>query len=458
MSELQKTVVLNVVGLCSNLIGKDTPFLQSLVEESTSTPVKPVIPAVTTTAQTTYLTGRYPNEHGIVANGWYFEEEAEIKLWRQSNRLVQGEKIWDEAKKKDPNFSCANLFWWYNMYSTVDYSITPRPMYPADGRKIPDVYTYPMELRDELQDSLGQFPLFKFWGPATSIEVSQWIARSAKMVEEKYAPTLTLIYLPHLDYNCQRHGPKHISVEKDLQEVDAVIRDLYTYYEAKGANVLILSEYGITPVNRAVHINRILRRAGLIQYRMERGREMLDAGASDAFAMADHQIAHVYIKDKTRVEEVKKLLDGVEGVAEVLDEEGKKAYKLNHERSGDLVLLAEDDAWFTYYYWLDDTKAPDYARTVDIHRKPGYDPVEMFLDPKLWFPKLKVIATVLLRKLGFRMLMEVIPLDASLIKGSHGHLPKDKGDWPILIQKEQIGEAEIEAHEVYEAISKSLNL
>ena len=93
------------------------------------------------------------------------------------------------------------------MYSSADVSVTPRPMYPADGRKLPDVYSMPAALRDELQARLGTFPLFDFWGPRASIASTRWIAEASKIVEEKFNPTLTLIYLPHLDYNLQRLGP-----------------------------------------------------------------------------------------------------------------------------------------------------------------------------------------------------------------------------------------------------------
>ena len=460
MAPASKTVVLNVVGLTSGLIGPHTPFLKKWTEEGSLRHIQPVIPAVTCTAQATYLTGTYPDTHGIVANGWYFQEEAEVKLWRQSNRLVQGEKLWDIAKKQDPTFTCANMFWWYNMYSTVDYSVTPRPMYPADGRKIPDIYTFPATLRNELQDTLGQFPLFKFWGPATSIEVSEWIAQASIQVDTTYDPTLTLIYLPHLDYNCQRYGPEHPSVFADLKEIDAVCESLITYYENQGANVIVLSEYGITGVDHPVHINRILREAGHIAIREERGLELLDAGASRAFAMADHQIAHVYVKHPADIPQVKQLLEQVEGIAQVLDHETKSQYNLDHPRSGELVALSTPNAWFTYYYWLEDNKAPDFARTVDIHRKPGYDPVEMFLNPKLWFPKLTVIRKLLMRKLGFRVLMDVIPLDASLIGGSHGHLPSDKKDWPVLAHRKNLDEnmQALEAHEVFSFLLSSLNL
>src|SRR5687768_3414558 len=328
-----------------------------------------------------------PSEHGIVGNGWYFRDECEIKFWRQSNKLVQRPKVWDVARQRDASgiFTCANICWWYAMYSTADYTVTPRPMYPADGRKLPDCWTHPPELRNRLQEKLGQFPLFQFWGPATSIRATQWIADAAMHVYERHSPTLTLIYLPHLDYRLQKYGPdpRHPRNAADLRELDAVVGQLLDYFAAEDQpRIMIISEYGIVPVARPVHLNRVLREHQLITYRTELGREMLDPGASGAFAVADHQVAHVYVNDATQLNRVHALLEKTPGVARVLDETDKRQFHLDHERAGDLVVLAEPDAWFTYYYWLDDNRAPDFARTVDIHRKPGYDPVELFLDPK----------------------------------------------------------------------------
>ncbi len=456
--ELQKTVVINIVGLSSNLIGDDTPFIQSWMERGVKKNIKPVLPAVTCTAQSTYLTGAYPEDHGIVANGWYFQQESEVKFWRQSNKLVEGTKIWEFARAVDPSFTCANMFWWYNMYSSVDYSVTPRPMYPADGRKIPDVYTYPGSLRSELQDELGTFPLFKFWGPKTSIESSEWIARASIRVEQAYNPTLTLIYLPHLDYNLQKVGPEHKEVEKDLREIDRVVEKLVDFYEKRGARVILLSEYGITPVDRAVSINRVLREAGFIRVREELGRELLDAGASEAFAVADHQIAHVYVKNKERIPEVKALLEATEGIELVLDEFSKEIHHIDHARAGDLVAVADHRSWFTYYYWLSDDKAPDFARTVDIHRKPGYDPVEMFIDPNILFPMAKVGWTLFLRKLGFRVLMDLTPLDPTLVKGSHGRVDIDEAYYPVFITRQPLRQEEevISATDVFGLIMKHL--
>lgn len=451
---MDKTIVLNVVGLTPELIGEHTPFLSKWQKQGKTTSIKPVLPAVTCTAQATYYTGENPDRHGIVANGWYFRDECEVKLWRQSNKLVQTPKIWDKAKMLDPNFTCANLFGWYNMYSSVDYAVTPRPMYPADGRKIPDIYTKPMELRPWLTKELGEFPLFNFWGPNTSIKATQWIADAAKKVELKHSPTLTLIYLPHLDYCLQKVGTNPDDVAQDLGEIDRVCQDLIEFYEARNGKVIVLSEYGITEVNQPIHLNRLFREQGLITVREELGKEILIPGASKAFAVADHQIAHVYVNDPSCLSQVREILENTPGIDLVLDNAGKEQYHLNHDRSGELVAIAKSNAWFTYYYWLDDKVAPDFARTVDIHRKPGFDPVELFIDPAISQPKAKVGLTLLKKKLGFRYLMDVIPLDATLVKGSHGNITDDLERSPLLITQQQdvLNSDAIEAKEVFQVI------
>jgi predicted AlkP superfamily pyrophosphatase or phosphodiesterase len=455
---MRKTVVLNVVGLTPGLVGPSTPRLSTWAQQGKTTTITPVVPAVTCTAQATYITGVYPDRHGIVGNGWYFRDEGEVKFWRQSNRLIQAPKVWEVARAIDPAFTCANLFWWFNMYSSVDVAVTPRPMYPADGRKLPDIYTQPSPLRAELQNRLGTFPLFDFWGPRASIRSSRWIAGAARLVEQQYDPTLTLIYLPHLDYNLQRLGPGDPAIQRDLLDIDSVAGELIDFYEARGAQVIVLSEYGITRVLRPVHINRVLREHGCIAVREELGLELLDAGSSAAFAVADHQIAHVYLNDPGRARPVRELLEQTPGIEQVLDEAGKKRSHLDHPRAGDLVAIAEPDAWFTYYHWLDDRRAPDFARTVEIHRKPGYDPVELFLDPALKLPKLKVGLKLLKKQLGFRYLMDVTPLDASLVRGSHGRLAESPDDRPLLITR-QAGSLEgsvIDAAEVSGLILRHL--
>ena len=454
---MKKTVVINIVGLSQRLIGEHVPAIQSFLEKGTSAPITPVLPAVTCSAQSTYLTGKMPSEHGIVGNGWYFKDELEVKFWRQSNRLVKSEKIWDVLKKEDPNFTCANLFWWYNMYSSADFSVTPRPNYLADGRKIPDVYSHPAALRDTLQNELGTFPLFSFWGPKTSVKSSQWIADAAIKTDQLHNPTLSLIYLPHLDYNIQKYGNDFTKIAKDLNEIDAVVAQLIQHYEAQNANIILLSEYGITDVDRPIHLNRVFRKNGYISIRTERGLELLDAGASKAFSVADHQVAHVYLNDISLKAEVKKLLQNVEGVEQVLSDSEIEEVQLNHERCGDLVVVADNRSWFTYYFWEDDAKAPDFARMVDIHKKPGYDPVELFTDPsdKLIIPK--IIGKLALKKLGFRTLMNVIPLQAELVKGSHGRIPENIEDYPVFISNKTFPAKEIiNATEVFGLIKEAV--
>lgn len=438
---MKRLAVINVVGLTADLIDKGMPRISLLKQSGGICSVNPALPAVTCTAQSNYLTGLTPSQHGIVANGWYNRDLAEVQFWKQPNQLVQAPKVWDRMKAHDPGFTCAKVFWWYNMYTSTDYSLTPRPMYPADGRKVFDIYTWPYDIRSEVKKELGPFPFPTFWGPAAGMDtpqgppqaVSQWIADSARWVEKKYQPSLNLVYLPHLDYNLQRYGPDHPCIPEDLARIDTIVGDLVDFLEKRGVGSLILSEYGITPVRKPIHLNRLFREQGWLTIKEELGRELIDFGASKVFAVADHQVAHVHVQDSSRLSEVRSLLESVDGVDWVWGADEKKDNGLDHERAGDLVVFSKDWAWFTYYYWMQDDRAPDFARCVDIHRKPGYDPVELFLDPSLTFPKLKIAWRLLQKKLGFRMLMDVIPLDANLIKGSHGTRPEDKRHYPVLL-------------------------
>jgi predicted AlkP superfamily pyrophosphatase or phosphodiesterase len=433
---MRPTLAILVAGLTSRHIGRDTPHIGALGRAGASRPLATVTPAVTCTVQATFMTGTLPREHGIVANGWLFRDLMEVWLWRQSNRLVDGEMIWQAGRRRDAAFTTANLFWWYNMAASHDIGVTPRPIYRADGRKLPDCYTKPLELRDELTERLGPFPLFQFWGPATSIAASRWIADAALHVRRTRSPTLTLVYLPHLDYDLQRFGPDDPRIAASLREVDAVTGDLIADAARDGARVVILSEYGITPVSTPVHINRALRQAGLLRVRREGDGELLDPAQSDAFAMSDHQIAHIYVAKTELIEEVRRIVASLPGVEHVLDRAEQSALAIDHARSGELVALARSDAWFTYYYWLDDRHAPDFARLVEIHRKPGYDPVELFVDPAIRLPKLAIGWRLARRTLGFATLMDVIPLDAALVRGSHGRVTDNAADGPVFISSE----------------------
>jgi predicted AlkP superfamily pyrophosphatase or phosphodiesterase len=429
------------------MLGPDMPQLAAFARTGAVASITPAFPAVTCTAQADYVTGASPSTHGIVGNGWYDRDLAEVHFWKQSNHLVQASKVWDRLRAAHPGFTCAKLFWWYNMYSTADYSITPRPMYPADGRKIFDIYTHPASIRSEIKRELGEFPFPAFWGPAAGVStpqgapdaVSKWIAAAARWIEERHQPTLSLVYLPHLDYNLQRLGPGDPRTREDWRRIDTIAGDLTGFFDRRGVRVIVLSEYGITDVNQPVHLNRLFREQGWLAIKDELGLELLDAGASRAFAVADHQVAHIYLNDRSLENKVRTLVESTPGVDRVLAAPEKRAMGIDHRRAGDLIVVARENAWFTYYYWQDDARAPDFARCVDIHRKPGYDPVELFLDPKLPAVKLQILWRLLKKRLGFRMLMDVIPLDATLVKGSHGRRPENPEHHPVLVTRSPTG-------------------
>ncbi len=442
MSESQqgkgaRTAILNVVGLTRRHLGKQTPKLLAFAQrrKHSIVEVEPVLPAVTCTAQATYLTGKTPSEHGIVANGWYDRSLHEHHYWKQSNQLVEGKKLWETLRHDHPGLTCAKLFWWFNMYSTVDYSITPRPLYRSDGLKTFDVHAHPLSIRDEVKRDLGEFPFASFWGPRAGLASTEWIAESAKWLEKKQSPDLSLVYLPHLDYDLQRLGPNDPAIDAQLRALDEVAGDLIEFLENRGVRVVVLSEYGITEAKRVVYPNRALREKGWLSIKDELGLEYLDCGGSRCFALTDHQIAHVYLNDSSPsfANKVRTALEGLEGVDQVLDRETRKAAGLDHKRAGDLIAIAKQDAWFAYYHWEDEAKAPDFARCVDVHRKYGYDPAELFLDPTIAFPTTKAALKLMKKKLGFRIFMDLVPLDATLVKGTHGAIPESRKDWPLLI-------------------------
>ena len=427
---MSKLLVIDVVGMTPDLL-EHMPRVQAVAASGFAAELGTVLPAVTCAVQSTFLTGTTPAEHGIVGNGWYFRDLGEVLLWRQHNALVQGDKVWDLLRRERPGFRVANICWWYAMGADVDTTVTPRPVYHADGRKSPDCWTWPPELHDRLTDELGAFPLFSYWGPTASIKSSAWIVAAARKVLPDH--DLTLVYVPHLDYDLQRFGPASPQAAQAARDVDAALAPLLDDAERAGVTVVLLSEYGITEVHRPVDVNRALRRAGLLHVHHNATGELLDPWTSRAFAVADHQIAHVYVKDPDDVAQVAGLLGDLPGVDEVLDRAGQAAYGLDHERAGELVVVAEPDAWFTYYYWLDDADAPDFAKAVEIHKKPGYDPAELFLDPEDRWVKARAATGLLRKKVGLRYAMSVIPLDPAPVRGSHGRLPARAQEGPVLV-------------------------
>jgi predicted AlkP superfamily pyrophosphatase or phosphodiesterase len=429
-------ILLNAVGLTGRLLAH-APRLRALAAAGWVRPLREQVPAVTCTAQATLLTGQMPHQHGIVANGWLFRDTGEVRFWQQSNRLLLAPPLYEtalrRARDRGRSFRCAKLFWWFNQGAAVALSVTPKPHYGADGSKAFGIWGDPPELPHRLERQLGPFPFPSFWGPLAGRPATAWIANCAAAVLRDERPDLTLVYLPHLDYDPQRFGPSGCDMNRLVGELDEDCAPLLDAARETGARVWVVSEYGHVAVTRAVLPNRALRQAGLLAVRAGPFGEQLDTFASRAFAVCDHQLAHVYVAGADDVPWVRDLLAALPGVGRALVGEERAEAHLDHDRSGEVILLAEPDAWLAYPFWLDDRRAPDYARTVDIHRKPGFDPCELFFDPRLRWPRGRVLWRLAQKKLGLRALVDVIGLDPGIVRGSHGLSAADAADRPLLV-------------------------
>lgn len=460
---MQPLCVIDAVGLTPRHLGPATPHLNKLASAGFAAPMHGIVPALTCSAQASLLTGKLPSAHGIVGNGWFFRELGETRFWVQANALAEGEKLYETARKRavlrNERFTCAKLFWWFNQGAAVDWALTPKPYYGCDGRKEFGIAGQPENFAASMESALGPFPFSSFWGPMAGLPSSAWIAKAAIETMRRHRPTLTLVYLPHLDYDLQRFGPDDARCLDRVRELDGLVGEIANAAEEIGATTVVLSEYGLVPVQRPVHINLELRHAGWLSVRPGPFGEMLDPFTSRAFAVADHQIAHVYVRDPRDRKKVAEKLRAVDGIARVLEGHERAEIGLDHARAGELIALSQPKSWFTYYYWAGDRSAPDFARTVDIHRKPGYDPCELFFDPKLAAPKLRAGLRLLQKKLGFRYRMDVVPLDASLVRGSHGLEPADALDGPIYLCNRNVEKAErVGMLEVKERLLRLLGL
>jgi predicted AlkP superfamily pyrophosphatase or phosphodiesterase len=411
----KRVVVLNLVGLTPTHTNNRelTPNINRIASGGNVSKIRPPFPPVTGTVQTTLLTGYEANRHGIVSNGRYNIDERKVTMWEQTAAPIEGERIWDMLKRLDSNATSAVLFWQYMKYASADILITPSPIHLEDGMK-EWYFSKPTGWYEQVADKRGPFRLHSFWGPLASFASSEWIAGAALDTIRTFDPTLTLVYLPNLDYQAQRFGPESSEAKQSVKEIDNLVGEFVDELDRMGKGddtaLLILSEYAIQPVHRPVYINRILRDNGWLKVNRVDGKEYVDLYHSQAFAVVDHQVAHIYIQGDIE-HEVSSALEEVDGIDQVLGELGKRQRRLDHPRSGELVAVAERDSWFPYYWWYEDIDAPPFARTIDIHRKPGYDPVELFVDKQT----------------------RSIPLKPELIKGSHGVLPTTNDDLVSVI-------------------------
>jgi predicted AlkP superfamily pyrophosphatase or phosphodiesterase len=400
---MKYSILVDVVGLEEKHLDSGLlPNVAKIAENGEIGKLEPTFPAVTSTVQASVLSGKYPREHGIISNGLYDRNTYNVSFWEQSSSLVQSQRIWDTVKKSN-GIKTAVLFWQNTMYANSDIVITPRPIH-LDDKMVMWCYSKPVGYYEKLKEKLGEFNLAGYWGPLASPKSSEWITNAAEYTLESERPNFLFVYIPHADYSAQRFGKGAVQVRDDLKKADELVGRLVQKVIELGirdeTQFIILSEYAFNDVNGAVPLNVVLRDADLLSIRTIQEKEYLDLEYSKAFAMVDHQVAHIYVKNGYE-RETRKVLENTNGVETILDSSGKKELAIDHERSGELIAISTRDRWFSYYWWHDESRAPDFARKVDIHRKPGYDPVELFIDHKT----------------------KSIPLDASLIKGSHGRPP-----------------------------------
>jgi predicted AlkP superfamily pyrophosphatase or phosphodiesterase len=399
------SILLDVVGLeVKHLDSGLLPNIAKISENGEAAKLEPTFPAVTSTVQASILSGKYPREHGIISNGLYDRSTYNVSFWEQSSSLVQTQRVWDTVKQEKNSKKTAVLFWQNTMYANSDIVVTPRPIH-LDDKMVMWCYSKPVGYYEKMKEKFGEFNLASYWGPFASPKSSEWIANAAEYTLESERPNFLFVYIPHADYSAQRFGKTTVQVRDDLKKADEIVGRLVQKVSDLGirdeTQFIIISEYAFNDVKAAVPLNLVLRDAGLLSIRTIHEKEYLDFEYSKAFAMVDHQVAHVYIKNGYE-RETRKALENTEGVEKILDSSGKKELAIDHERSGELIAISARDRWFSYYWWYDENRAPDFAGKVDIHRKPGYDPVELFIDQKT----------------------KSIPLDARLVKGSHGR-PSD---------------------------------
>jgi len=390
------------------------PNLKSLAERGGSCPLVPSFPAVTCPVQATLTTGVTPDKHGITANGFFWRDKQQVELWTAWNEIFEAPQVWDILHEKDESITSAVWFPLHIKGCGGDYICTFAPIHNPDGSESLWCYTKPTEMYGELRDTFGHFPLKHFWGPLANIKSSDWIIDSGIHGAKKFQPNFSYVYLPHLDYAAQKFGPDSEQAIAAVKEIDASLARMIAGYEEAMGEVtwLVASEYVITEVDGVSYPNRKLREVGFLALDTDdEGKEVLNPGASTAWALADHQLAHVYVQNEAAIHGVAELFRNDPDVEKVLVGAERAEYNLDHPRSGEVVLISKPEKWFAYYWWLDDANAPAFAHTVDIHRKPGYDPVEMF----------------------FNMETKSTPLDATLVKGSHGYPADNPSRQGVLV-------------------------
>jgi len=438
VSESNRLLVVGVPGLSYGLATKQdlVPRLTKLGAGGAVLPVEPSFPAVVSTVQAAVTTGASPSYHGIVSNGYYDRTRLQVGFGEDSDRLVEAQRVWEVARDQDPGFTSAMLFWQNSVGSSNDIILTPKPIRRSLGGRINCCYARPKGLYEVLVDKIGRFCLSWHQGPRASRKSSAWIAQATRIIIEEHSPNLVLTSLPSLAYCLPRQGLNGKVLPAELSAIDGCLAELLDAATKGGYTTMVVGECAMDQVDRAVFPNRVLREHEMLLPYTVAGMDFLDYGQSHAFAMVDHQIAHVYCGPQA-VAEVYTLLSTVPGIERILTLEHQAEHGIDHPRSGELVLIAAKGYWFAYPWWHDAEQRPNFATRVDPRSKPGSDPLELFWEGH-----------------PFR-----VAQNPSLLRGSHGRLPDGKGAHLALVTNLQAARGEeIKDTDLFSLIIEGLGL
>jgi predicted AlkP superfamily pyrophosphatase or phosphodiesterase len=437
----RKMLIVDVAALSPTEVTDRTPNLRALAAKGGLYPLREPFPSLTCPSHATLVTGSLPNSHGMIGNCLYSREYAKLFNWNRSGHLVSGTPLWEAARARDPKVTTANLFVRHCADSTCEIRVTERPVYWTSGKKQFEFFAEPRTLHAELVDKLGPFPFPKFWGPLAGLGSSEWIIGAALQIMERNNPELMLVYPPYLDYDGARFGPDSPQVAKALAAMDTALAPLIRAAQSQDRDVLIVSDYGFETVDQPVYLNRELRRAGFLSVEGAPNGERLDPGTSRAFAVCDNQVAHVYVARGEDIPAVRAILEAVSGVREVFDTVAQVGLGIDHPRSGELIATATPRAFFSYPYWFEASKQPDFADCVAVFDKIGTDTCELFLKPGL-AGKLHTAKRLAQLKLGLKVPFDIVDTNDNNVRGARRIARNDPQRGAAAISSWNLGRAE----------------
>lgn len=373
----QKILVVQVAALSWDIMkSNDAVALHGL----NFSPIDSVFPAVTCTAQASFRTATAPAQHGMTANGLFNKQLKKVLFWEQSASQIAGSRIWDNFRKNGNTVGM--MFWQQILGESVDLIISPAPIHKHHGGMIQNCYSKPADVYSFLEDKMKRsFNLLGYWGPLASPKSSQWIADATCVLlnDREKSPDLLFTYLPALDYDLQRFGPDDSRCQRAWELVSQQLKQLINATRQNDYEILVFGDYAITPCDHgAVYPNKALLNAGLLAVRDVRKMQYLDLYDSRAFAVADHEIAHIHVADHVDIPAARQALIDLPGVEKVMDKVEQEHAGVANQSSGELLAVVKDGYWMSYRWWDKPEQAPDYASHVDIHNKPGFDPCELF--------------------------------------------------------------------------------